>query len=671
MCGIAGMINLAGGAIDPRLLRAMADSVRHRGPDDEGYALIDQAGGRAQSYSGADSPAVVRDRYPRIGGEAVVRAGNIGLAHRRFSIIDLSEGGHQPFFAGDGSCCVVFNGEIYNYIELREELERQGSVFRTRSDTEVLVEAYRAWGTECFQRFNGFWALALYDFRRRRLVLSRDRLGKRPLYYARIGQQVWFASEIKALLRVPQIAQRRAVNRDAVWHWCVDGMRDLEHGTFFHGIDNLAPASWTVVDADFPNRVSTFWEVPRKRMREADISVPEAAREVRERLLDALRIRLRADVPVAFELSGGLDSSAILALAHEVHGGRLRSYTVRFPDPQWNEEPFARAVASRYNVDYRVIDPVLDRFWQGIGAFTELQEEPYHSPNMQVSQEIWSFMRAEGVKVVLTGSSGDEMFAGYAKYYWPAQLENVLRGRWRHFMVNARQWTERQHSVARVAREALFALGLRRPARALKYRLRGDDYLKDVPFPRRQYHSRSLGESLRSDITNTLIPYWLMSGDKTLMGLPMEGRCPFLDYRVVDLATTLPVTYLVRDGWHKWILRKAMEDRLPAEVVWRRAKMGFPYPYERFFEKYRPVVDLILDNARNPFIDTSRKTRLRTDWRALSFLLWYECFFNDNRALFSRVEAMAEQQPHARTYVPAFLRPAGYGRAVTQRQYAQ
>lgn len=657
MCGIAGVIDLAGQPIDWNVLRAMTDAIRHRGPDDEGYLLIDEASRRVRSYSGPDSPEAIREQYPPFRPGAVTESGNIGLSHRRFSIIDLSAAGHQPFFASDGSCCVVFNGEIYNYVELRAELERLGARFQTHSDTEVLVEAYRIWGTECFRKFNGFWAIALYDFRQRRLILSRDRLGKRPLYYAREGNRVWFASEIKALMQVPQIAARRSVNVDAVWHWCVDGRRDLENTTFFNGITNLPAASWTEVDANFPKRISTYWQVPQKRLRESDISVDEAARHVRTTLEDAVRIRMRADVPIAFELSGGLDSSTILALASRHATDRLRTYTVRYPDPRWDEEPFARAVAQRYNTDYRVIEPALDHFWEGIGAFTELQEEPYHSPNLQVSQEIWSLMRAEGTKVTLTGSSGDEMFAGYAKYYWRAQLENLGSGRWRHFWDNARNWTENQHSVKSVVRELVYAAGLRRQALGVKKLVQSDSFLLGVPMPRKQYYNKSLTEWLHSEITNTLIPYWLMSGDKTLMGMPFEGRCAFLDYRVVELATALPITYLVRDGWHKWILRKAMEDLLPAEVVWRRTKMGFPYPYEMFFEKYRPVIDLILSTARNPYIDCSKQAQLRTNWRAISFLLWYEMYFNQNRALFTKIESMVRSPVVENTsrYVPAFL----------------
>jgi asparagine synthase (glutamine-hydrolysing) len=659
MCGITGVIDLSGRAIDPTILKSMNDAIRHRGPDDEGYVLLHRTSGRSQSYAGPDSPEAVQASRPMLYPETSVAGADVGLTHRRFSIVDLSSAGHQPFFSQDGKCCVTFNGEIYNYIELRAELEALGVVFRTRSDTEVLVEAYRVWGTGCFRRFNGFWAIALYDFERRLLILSRDRLGKRPLYYAREGDRVWFASEIKALLRVPAIAARRKVRPEAVWYWCVDGMRDLDDTTMFDGINNLPAASYAVVDAGFPNQIVKYWNVPHERMTENDVSVPEAAASIRDLLTDAVRIRLRADVPIAFELSGGLDSSTVLALASGCGRGKLRTYTVRFAEP-YNEEPFARSVASRYDVDYRIIDPELDRFWQGVGAFTHLQEEPYHSPNLQSSQAIWSAMRDEGTKVVLTGSAGDEMFAGYAKYYWRAQIENLRAGRWSLLIDNARNWTERKHSVHTIVREAVMAAGLRGAALAVKRALVTRDYLVGVGTPQKLPYAKSLTEWLYTDITNTLIPYWLMSGDKTLMGVPFEGRCPFLDYRMVELATTLPVTYLIRHGWHKWILRKAMEDLLPAEVVWRRTKMGFPFPYETFYEKYRDVIDLTLNTARNPFIDFSQKATLRTNWRALSFILWYEMFINENYALFKKIEDMVRRPPSATapSFVPAFLQAA-------------
>lgn len=659
MCGIAGIVDLTGAALDPALLKSMTDAIHYRGPDDEGYVLINQATSRYQAYSGPASPESVRAVHPPIAAAGDFPA-NIGLAHRRFSIIDLSAGGHQPLFSRDGTCCVVFNGEIYNYVELREELEKLGITFRSTSDTEVLLEAYRFWGTDCFDRFNGFWAVALYDFGKRRLILSRDRLGKKPLYWTQYGSHLYFASEIKSLLRVPSVRNSRKVNEEAAWHWCVDGRRDLENSTLFDGIHSLPAACWTVVDQNFPNGIRIFWEVPRERLRESDISIPEAALKVRESLDDAVRIRLRADVPLALELSGGLDSSTILALAARHHPGRITTYTVKFADPQWDEEPYARSVASRYNTDYRVLEPGMGGFWQGIAAFTELQEEPYHSPNMQTSQEIWSLMRAAGTKVTLTGAAGDEMFGGYARYYWKAQQENLTHGRLVQFIDNAMHWTERQHSLTTIAKEMIGMLGLRPLVRRVKSAIPAleNQSIRNLPTPGKQHYAATLTEWLREEIVNTQIPYWLRSGEKNYMGMPFEARCPFLDYRVVEIATRMPTTYLIRHGWHKWILRKAMEDSLPADVVWRRVKMGFPYPYERFFATYRGIIDVILREARNPYIDFSRHERLRTDWNALSFILWYEFFINDNLPLFRKIEEMAcaIERPHSSAYIAEFTK---------------
>jgi asparagine synthase (glutamine-hydrolysing) len=661
MCGIAGLIDLSGQPIKTHLLKAMADAIRHRGPDDEGYVLIAQRIGKFQHCCGKTSPPTLRAKLPDIASPTPAGSWNIGLAHRRFSIIDLSPAGHQPFFSDDGSCCVVFNGEIYNYIELRAELEQQGIRFRSSSDTEVLVQSYRHWGSDCFRRFNGFWALALYDFRTRQLILSRDRLGKKPLYWTRQGSRLYFASEIKSLLQVPEVAAARKVNETAAWHWCVDGRRDLEGSTLFEGIESLPAASWTVVDETFPARVELFWEVPRERLRERDISIPEAMRLVRETLDDAVRIRLRADVPLAIELSGGMDSSTVLALAARHHPERLTTYTVKYPDARWDEEPFARSVASRYNVDYRVLEPDLGGFWRQLLAFTHLQEEPYHSPNMHVSQVVWRLMRVDGTKVTLTGAAGDELFAGYSVYYWKAQIENMLRGRWGHLVDNARNWTDRPpHLFLGFMRELVAALGIRPLVRWIKETIPALDnqFIRGVATPAKQYHHIMLSDWLREETVNTLIPYWLRSGEKNYMGIPFEARCPFLDYRVVEVAARLPTTYLLRHGWHKWILRKAMEDLLPQDVVWRRVKMGFPYPYERFYQSYSDVIDTILATARNPYVDLSRPERLRENWRALSFLLWYELFINGNHELFMRIESMvgARESTHEPSYAPEFRR---------------
>jgi len=229
-----------------------------------------------------------------------------------------------------------------------------------------------------------------------------------------------------------------------------------------------------------------------------------------------------------------------------------------------------------------------------------------------------------------------------------------------HFVDNAVHWTERQHSLAAIGREMVEMLGLRLLARRVKSAIPALNnlYLRNTPTPRRQYYAATLSEWLREEIINTQIPYWLRSGEKNYMGMPFEARCPFLDYRVVEIATRMPTTYLIRHGWHKWILRKSMEDILPADVVWRRVKMGFPYPYEQFFTNYRQIVDLILTEARNPYIDFRRCDRLRTDWNAISFILWYEFFINDNKKLFRKIEdnIVKLERPILGAYTPEYLK---------------
>jgi asparagine synthase (glutamine-hydrolysing) len=658
MCGIAGIFDLRGSPIAAVDLLRMNSSIAHRGPDDEGYVLINSSSGKYVAYAGEASPAEVRVEQPCLASGSSADA-NVGLAHRRFSILDLSPAGHQPFFSSDRSCCVVFNGEIYNYLELRDELEAKGVTFHSRSDTEVLIEGYKKWGTDCFQRFNGFWAIALYDFKAQRLILSRDRLGKKPLFWTRMGSTVYFASEIKALLEVDVVSRRRKVNEEALFIWLAYSAKNINNQSFFEGIQALPAGSFSIVDEEFPQKVVKYWGVPSQRLRETEISTEEAARSLRELLTDAVRIRLRADVPVCVELSGGMDSSTLVALAAAATSQRVTTFTVRYPEQQWNEEPYARSIGQRFNTDYRVLDSPTDRFWQQIAAFSRLEEEPYHSPNLQTNQEIWALMRHQGMKVSLNGAASDELFAGYPAFYAPAQAELLMSGRFSHFLDNLIHHTESPSRsaaglgpfkhLAREVAKGFSPLARRRLRERMKHVRCGTFH----PFPGDR---KFLTKILYDAVTNTRIPYWLASGDRTYMGVPIEVRAPFLDYRVVELAFRLPVTYLFRHGWHKWILRKAMEGLLPDDVLWRRNKMGFPFPYERFFSESRPIIDLIISQSKNPYIDCRYHDRIANDWEIISFLLWYELFLNRNTGLFKSIEAKACQTPNGapRSFASAF-----------------
>jgi asparagine synthase (glutamine-hydrolysing) len=650
MCGIAGIIDFDGAPIEPAELLVMNGAIAHRGPDDEGFVLIAPVHSRFVAYAGASSPAEVKAQFPLLTEGNGLPAATIGLSHRRFSIIDLSAAGHQPFFDKEGTCTVVFNGEIYNYVEIRAELAARGSRFYTQSDTEVLLEAYKCWGTDCFARLNGFWAIALYDFRRKELILSRDRIGKKPLYWTKAGARVYFASEIKALLQIAEVHKRRRVNEEAIFHWLVHGLKDLNFTTCFEGIHSLPSASWVMVDSTFPNRRGIFWKVPEDRLSEKETSRATAASTLRDLLQDSVRIRLRADVPVSVELSGGMDSSTLVALAAKASAQEIITYTVEFPDKEWNEEPFARSVAQHYKTDYRVLKPPLDKFWSQILAFTYLEEEPYHAPNLQTNQVIWSQMRSMGTKVSLNGAGGDENFAGYGNYFELAQVENLIHGRGHEFLRNSLRYSQANTGIksfykpfVRLLKEPLTRLAAYTGLEFMEHAI--PSYVRDREYPRMS-QPRVLSHALYSDMTNTLMPYWLRSGDRGYMGVPLEVRAPLLDFRVIDFAFRLPVTYLLHDGWHKWILRKAMEGLLPADVVWRRRKMGFPFPYARFYQENRDIIQLILRVSNNPYIDLTKFAFPQGEtsaqkWKLLSFLLWYELFFNENMDLFKAIEAKA------------------------------
>ncbi len=369
----------------------------------------------------------------------------------------------------------------------------------------------------------------------------------------------------------------RPSTRDAVAGFLRHGFRDIGNTTFFRDIYSLPAASYVIVDSHFPETRRRFWNLPADRLREDEISVTESCAAVRETLGRAVSIRLRADVPWAVELSGGMDSSVLVALAAERSLRPVVTFTIRYPDKESDEEPYARSVAAFYGTDYRVVDYPTQTFWSEILPFTDLEEEPYHSPNLHTNQVIRRSMRESGVRMLLNGAGGDELLAGYPEYFSVRQLERLRRGHWGDFLGESLRWTESRFPLAgALVPFAYLWSGRGKPSRF------------------------SLAERLEVDMLEYKIPYWLRSGDKTHMGLPIESRNPFLDHRMVELAFQLPLSYFLRDGWHKWILRKSFEGRLPAEVLWRKRKMGFPFPYRRFARESQAALNAISGTPPNP-----------------------------------------------------------------------
>ena len=426
MCGIAGYYLTDARASDSTVLLRMIRSIAHRGPDDEGFSLIENGANATLNLSGAASDASTQSALRRVESYGTRFPHDIAFAHRRYSIIDLSSGGHQPMWDASGQVCVSFNGEVFNFVELRDELARLGRQFRTNSDTEVLLEAYLQWGPEVFSRINGPCALSLYDRRSRKVLLGRDRLGKAPLYLAMNSSGFYWASEIKAL-RAGCGIDKFPVRSQAVDDYVMHGWRDID-GTFWHGVTDFPPGCWAWLEPGKALEPKRYWSLPDRPLEPSDLSPVEAAVQLRELLVDATRIRLRADVPVAFELSGGMDSSTLVALAASDLGRRVVTYTVKFPDKDSDEEPIARSVAQHFpaKVDYRVLQPAFGDFWRDANEFVALEEEPFHAPSLHANQLVRRLMRRDGAKVVITGAGGDEVLAGYASEYFAPFLRHLL-----------------------------------------------------------------------------------------------------------------------------------------------------------------------------------------------------------------------------------------------------
>lgn len=624
MCGIAGYLLRKAEVRSVAPLLRMCKAMAHRGPDDEGFAFIDRHGkhallGTSLAFSTLhpDKTIVVQDRQIEY---------DLALGHRRFSIIDLSVAAHQPFWSEDGRIGLTFNGEIYNYEYIRDKLLSLGHAFHTASDTEVLLKAYREWGIEAFSYLRGFWAIAIYDADTHTVLLCRDPLGKAPLYYAPMANGIAWASEIKALrpVALPGAFQPR---EQAIHDFVQYGYRDVDNLTCYSGIRTLPAGTYTWLDTNCAIQPHAYWRLPVERRTEGEISPDEAIKTFREKFIVAVERRLRADVPVACELSGGMDSSSIVAAAVSL-GRSVNTFTVKFDEVHSDEEPFARHLHDRYPnlIDYHVIRPEHNDFWEAADDYVALMDEPFHLPNLYTNFTVWKTMAKSGIRVSLNGAGGDELLAGYRSDY-AAQLIHYL---FRHGQLTA---ALRELLKARERPGHRILAAHYRRLLTQRFGHFDDGQILRTPSATEPCgpHQDLLGR-LQDLMGNWRMNYWLRSAHQSWMGVPMEVRAPFLDVDLCDFVFSLPPTYLIRDGWHKWILRKAMADILPAEIAWRRLKMGFPFPIKEWLVASKAHYFRVTAQYDCPFIDAAamknsydRMIEVNPHylWRAMSVTLWW------------------------------------------------
>jgi asparagine synthase (glutamine-hydrolysing) len=648
MCGIAGIVASDLLHADERArVRLMRDVIAHRGPDDAGLFADEQA----------------------------------ALGHRRLSIVDLAAG-HQPLSNEDESIWITYNGEIYNHAAVRTQLESAGHRYRTRSDTETIVHAYEQWGDGCVERLRGMFAFAIWDAPRRRLLLARDRLGVKPLYWAIAGGRLLFASEIKSILQSGLIAAE-ADESKLPEQLSTRGLAGA--GTLFKGIQRLLPGH-TLVFQDGTARIRRYWDVPvgRSHATVDNLSETDAVGRFRELLEESVRIRLMADVPLGMFLSGGLDSSAIAALMARMIDRPLQTFSVAFKDRAFSELDYARQVSRAIGADaHEVVIDEQDFF----GALPRLiwhEDEPI-AHTSSVPLYFVSELAASHVKVVLTGEGSDELLAGYGRY--PRALVNWTAGElYRTVPAALRQWVARRivphlpstahHYATRsfvtrpVTPEALFfdnfaAIGLERQQSLLREPFAAAATADRAYGPSREYFdapnaSTVLDRMLYADLKTYLVEL-LMKQDQMSMAASIESRVPFLDHKLVEFAAALPDRFKLRGFRTKWILREAVRGILPRDIL-SRPKMGFPVPFGVWMRGPANALarDVLLDprSRQRGIIEPTAVERLidahadgksnATDaiWTLFNLELWYRTFIDGDGV--QTLSPLANAQPAIR-----------------------
>lgn len=562
MCGINGIVEPLRSARAPDELRAtlrrMNQAVAHRGPDGEGE-LIEPG---------------------------------LALGHRRLSIIDLSDAGAQPMFNEDGRLALVFNGEIYNHVELRQELQAAGHVFRSRSDTEVILHAHEQWGDDCVQRFNGMWAFALWDRQARRLLLSRDRLGVKPLCYALRDGRLVFSSEPAGVNAAQRLDQ---ADTGKLFEYLAYGYRRDDGRSFYAGLSEL-PLGHHAVWQDGQLRLQRHWQLSEPQATADPRAADPAA--LRELLADAVRLRFRSDVPVALLQSGGLDSSAICAVVNdEIAAGRLQAeqvtaFTAVHPGHPQDETRELRALmATCPRVQSVELTPDATQMAQQLPQFVAAMQEPQASPT---SYAHWGLMReiaGRGIKVVLNGQGADEAWAGYGRYIAGYRLLDLLLTRPQSAWREARAMQQRMgFGAGLLASQTAKALLGRRAASAWRARItegawavldadlirQHSSQLPEVPV---DWRGHNLDRHLRSQLLHYGFGQILRYEDQSSMNQSVEIRSPFIDHRLMALAFAQPMGARFSDGITKRALRKAFAQRLPAAIVDNHRKIGFATPF--------------------------------------------------------------------------------------------
>ncbi len=594
MCGITGIYSLKGQKVDPELLKAMTGIISHRGPDDEGY-LLGNNDCSVQLFSGEASTPEVKEKFPPLGRDAGANP-LLGLGFRRLSILELNTCGHQPMWDEELKIALVFNGEIYNYLELKVELLNLGYSFYSRSDSEVILKAYHAWGEDCVTRFVGMWAFALWDAKRNCLFCSRDRYGIKPLYYAVKSGFLYLGSEIKQLLLAPI---EKELNRAMIWRSMkINSLLAYDDDTYWQSIHALKPGHNLLVKQGC-TEIKEYYSLNIDSFESSELSYHKAVEEYKRIFLDSIALQLRSDVPVGATLSGGMDSSAIVCSAVRNLAEPIKTFSSFYLDaPELDERKWIKIVNQATGCTPHLVSPGAEEaisWWEQATYLNDLPIAAGFVSQYAVMQEA----KHQGIKVLLSGQGSDELTAGYkhASYRYFADLIRTLQtGKLRRELPNyLRQPKTGLSALGKIALSAIF------PESAL-YKVEFKLY-RFEPFTQDfiQQAESQAGEKVLAQIAdikvsrlsnflynmmqNTSIQTLLHFEDRLSMAHSVESRVPFLDHRLVDFVFTLPSRFKLKPPHTKLIHRDALKELIPDKIYRRRDKGIFSSPFYTLWMK--------------------------------------------------------------------------------------
>ena len=660
MCGISGIVQFKGSSVELlAAARKMSSAIRHRGPDGEGFLLVDENGNITTAFT-EDTPNEIYTanfpHSPKISSSHIQAPAKFIFAHRRLAIQDLSPAGHQPLCSEDQDLWITFNGEIYNHIELRAELENSGHRFFTHTDTEVILAAYKQWGKSCLHRFNGMWAFVIWDKKENKLFGSRDRFGVKPFYYYKDDSFFAFASEQKALLKNTLV--KTQLNPAAVADYFVAGEIEYEEESFFKNIIELFPGNaFELSLSDHTFKKETWYTLPDAEDK-ADFSEAKykaCIEETRALLVNAIRLRLRADVPVGSCLSGGIDSSTIVGIIGDLvakHenvniGDKLKLFTAVFDEADVDERKWAAEMVQRTGAEWHTVQPKPEELIRDIKDLLYSQDVPIWSTSTYAQFRVMKLVHETGIRVVLDGQGGDELFAGYFPYYvpfWHELKQNGESAR-RKMEMNAYGEGALKHRLREVLKQQTIpSLPVKWQMSIQKNYFPDMNYLDDslirafVDNHEKKPVAKTLNAALRSEFVNTRLKGYLKCEDRCSMWHSVESRTPFSeDHLLIEAVFKMPGMMKIRNGMTKYLLREAASPFIPDIIRNRRDKMGYNTPNNKWItglkDQMRPYFEQDLSGIINKkklmrdydsFFSIENKPENGRVFKFMAFAVWKE-----------------------------------------------